>query len=109
MGQQQAQINNSIIPDSFLQHPQMKKKNLHTVATKRPLALNGRSKESKHNLEAPVEAELSNHYAWTVASKRLPSYHYSHRQRSFFPKQGRKGKSHGTWDNGKRVTTWLNG
>jgi hypothetical protein len=73
MGQQQAQIRNNMIPDKLsLEHPQMtkkKKRNLHTVATRRPLALNSRSKEFKQNLEDPVETEFSDHFARPMTSK----------------------------------------
>jgi hypothetical protein len=50
-----------------------KKKNLHTVATRRPLAVSGWSKEVKHNLERPVEVEFSDLICPTSGKQRLPT------------------------------------
>jgi hypothetical protein len=49
------------------------KKDLHTVATRSPLALNGRSEKSKHNLEIPVETEFSSLLHPTAGKQRLLS------------------------------------
>jgi hypothetical protein len=47
------------------------KKKLHTVPMKRALVLNSQNKESKHNLEIPVETEFSNLHRWTDGKQRL--------------------------------------
>lgn len=74
-----------------------------TVTTSRPLALNGQSKESKHNLERPVETESSDLLRPTAGKERLPSYHCAHQQRSSFVHMGGRGSQWYMewWDNGK--------
>jgi hypothetical protein len=72
MGQQQALANNNITPNKTLVSTSPnEEKNLHTVVMRRPLALNGLSKRSKHNLENTVETEFNDHFAWPMTSKRL--------------------------------------
>jgi hypothetical protein len=51
--------NNNIIPNETLITTSPNENNLHTAATRRSLALNGRSEGSKHNLKIPVETEFS--------------------------------------------------
>jgi hypothetical protein len=57
MDQQQAQ--KIIMPNKTLVTIFSNKNNLYTVATKRPLILNGRSEGSKPNLEFPTETKFS--------------------------------------------------
>jgi hypothetical protein len=45
--------------------------NLHTIATRTILALNGWSEMSKHNLEIPAETELSDLLRPTAGKQRL--------------------------------------
>jgi hypothetical protein len=52
MGQQQAQTNNNIIPNSHYNIPNEKK-----------IALNGHSGKSKHNSVIPVKTEFRDHFA----------------------------------------------
>jgi hypothetical protein len=68
MGQQQAQTNNTT-PNKTLVTTSPIENNLHTVTMRRPLYLNGRSEESKHNLEIPVETELAAYFAQPLQSK----------------------------------------
>jgi hypothetical protein len=72
---------------------------------RKPLALNGQIGESKHNLVIPVKTEFSDHFTLQMASKR----HLSHQQKSFFSKQGRKGKSRGTWNYRTMANEWWHG
>jgi hypothetical protein len=57
---------------------------------RRPLAFNGWSEASKHNLEIPVGTEFSELLRLTAGKQKLLSYPYSHRWRSLFSKQGGK-------------------
>jgi hypothetical protein len=59
MRQQEAQTNNNILPNKIFVTTSPYENNLHTVATRRPLALNGRSEGSKHNLEIPAGTKFS--------------------------------------------------
>jgi hypothetical protein len=63
---------------------------------RKSLALKGWSKESEHNMEIPTETEFNDQLCPTAGKQRLLSYHYLHRQRSFFSKQGRKEEI--TWN-----------
>jgi hypothetical protein len=72
MGQLQAKTNNNITPNKTLVTSPSKKKNLHTVAT-RPLAINGCSEESKHNMERPAETEFSDIPRPTAGKRKLLS------------------------------------
>jgi hypothetical protein len=95
MGQQQAQTNNNIIPNKTLVTASPNEKtNFDTAATKRPLALNGRSEQSKHNSEIPVETEFSNLLRPTAGKQRIlsyRSYHYPRQWRSSFLNKGGRG------------------
>jgi hypothetical protein len=69
-----AESPNNIIPNKTLvTTSQNEKKNLHTVATKRALVLNGRNEESKHNLEIPDETEFSDLFRPTLGKQILLS------------------------------------
>jgi hypothetical protein len=71
--------------------------------TRRPLALNGLREEFKYSFEIPVGTEFTELLRSTAGRQRLLSYPYSHQWRSLFSKQGRKGKSCGSWNYGIRV------
>jgi hypothetical protein len=72
MGQQRAQTNNNITPTKTpVTSPN--ENNLHTIATRRPLALNGWSEGSKHNLEIPTDTEFSDLLRLTARKQRLLS------------------------------------
>jgi hypothetical protein len=73
MGQQQAQTNNNKTSNKTLVAASPYENNLHTVAARRPLALNGHSKGSKHNLEIPVRTEFSYLVHPTAGKQRLLS------------------------------------
>jgi hypothetical protein len=49
---------------------------IQIVATRRPLAVNSWSEESKHNLDIPVETEFFNLLQATAGEQTLLSYHY---------------------------------
>jgi hypothetical protein len=83
---------------------------LHIVATRRPFALNGWSKESEHNLEIPVKREFNDLLGPTAGKQGLLSNYYPHRDLSFLNME--EGEI--TWymelqNNSKRVTTWMPG
>jgi hypothetical protein len=65
-------------------------KNLHTFAMRRCLALNGRSKKSKHNLERLGETEFSDLLCPTAGMQKLLSYLSPH-WRSFLLNMGERG------------------
>jgi hypothetical protein len=66
-------------------------KKLHTVTTRRPLAITGQTEVSKHNLEKPAKTEFTNLHCLTAGKQRVPSYLYSHQWWSAFLIKGGKG------------------
>jgi hypothetical protein len=92
MGQQQAQTNNTIIPNkTVVSTSTNEKKNSHTDPTRKSLGFNGWSEEFKHNLEIQVRTEFSNLLCPTTGKERLLSLITPHRRRSSFLKRGRMG------------------
>jgi hypothetical protein len=61
-GQQLAQTNNNITRNKTTVITSSNENNLHAVATRRRLALNGRIEGYKHNFETPAGTEFSDLY-----------------------------------------------
>jgi hypothetical protein len=98
MGHLQAKTNNNMIPSKTLA-TSPNENNLHSIATRKPLALNGRSEESKQNLATTSR----DWWQWWQAKTALLNHPTP--TEVFLSRQGRKGKTSGTWNYGTRRTS----
>jgi hypothetical protein len=105
MGQQQAQTNNNIIRNKTLvtvPPNEEKKKTYMPLQRGGPLPSTAGANNPKHNSEIPVETEFSNPLRPAAGKQTLLSYLPTPPE-VFLSKQGRKGKSRGTWNYGITV------
>jgi hypothetical protein len=81
-----------------------------TIATRRLLALNRRSKQSKHNLERPDRNRILWPTLPTDGKQQSALISPPIPKEVFLRKHGKTGKSRGKmgwWSNSKRVMTWM--